>query len=241
MWGDGFWARIGFATPDGALKEAEFPEEAYFIPDAITMPLKRWHEALGIPEVNVEAVLDDRGKKTGEYRVTRDPLPVRRCTIDKAVRDALYRYRRTLRRMVADSSQEDIDGNYGRFSTLALRMAGLFASLENDGHIQMRHWARAQTITERMRASLHRLIEQVNEDATPTPAAQQEEKLLRAFDAVARAGKKATAREIGRYARISTDQAQLALASLELSGVVTKTSEGKAQVYQRVVPAAASG
>src|SRR5215469_2882619 len=163
MWGDGFWARIGFATPQGALKEAEFPEEAYCIPDAVKMPLKRWHEALGIPEVTVEAVLDDKGKKTGEYQVTRDPLPMQRCTIDKAVRDALYRYRRALRRMVADSSQEDIDGNYGRFSTLALRMSGLFASLENDGHIQMRHWARAQTITERMRASLHRLIECVNE------------------------------------------------------------------------------
>src|SRR5215469_2149350 len=77
MWGDGFWARIGFATPQGALKEAEFPEEDYCIPDLIKMPLKRWHEALGIPEVTVEAVLDDRGKRPAN---TRSPEPRFLCS-----------------------------------------------------------------------------------------------------------------------------------------------------------------
>ena len=230
MWADGFWARFGFATPM-VMREGEFPEnELPEIPDAILTPLKEWHEKLGIPEVDIEPLLDDAGKPLGRYRINRRDVPPQECQMASEVRTALYRYRRALRRMVASKEEEDTDGNYGRFSTLALRIAMLFASLENEGKIEIRHWARAQTITERMRASLHRLLDSANQ-APPSHAFQVEKKLLEAIDTLLSKGEKTTARNIGRAVHISTGEAKLTLEPLVASGFLVQATDGKAMVY----------
>jgi len=40
--------------------------------------------------------------------------------------------------------QTGLDGSYGRHHEKALRVAALSASWENDGKIELRHWAKAQ-------------------------------------------------------------------------------------------------
>lgn len=241
MWNDGLWARFGFATPT-EMCEGEFPEnELPEIPRAILSPLKAWHEKLDVPEVSIDPVLDEKEKPTGRYRMNqRRSVSPQECRMAPEVRTALYRYRNALRRVIASKEEEDTDGNYGRFSTLALRIAMLFASLENDGNIEMKHWARAQEITERMRASLHRLLVAVNE-VPPSRASQVERKILETIETLANKGEKTTARNIGRYVHISTGEAELALGPLVTSGVVTQTTDGKTQVYQIAASSCATG
>jgi len=63
--------------------------------------------------------------------------------------DAYYAYDNAL--LDIAENNEDLLGNYGRLAEKALRVAILFANLENDGVIKMKHWARTQGITERHR------------------------------------------------------------------------------------------
>ncbi|GCF11787.1 hypothetical protein KDI_53510 [Dictyobacter arantiisoli] len=57
---------------------------------------------------------------------------------------------------------KDFRGSYNRLTEMALRMAILMASLENNNKITIKHWARAQELAELLRKNLHRLYDQVN-------------------------------------------------------------------------------
>ena len=61
---------------------------------------------------------------------------------------------------------ERFSSNYGRLPDMALRIAMLLASLENNGHMDMRHWARGQQITEHWRNNFHELIFQLDSTST---------------------------------------------------------------------------
>ena len=106
----------------------------------------------------------------------------------------------------------------------------LFASLENDGNIEIKHWSRAQTITEHMRASLHRLVSHVN-DPPPSKASRIEKKVLEAIKTLLGKCEKTTARNIARYAHLSTSEAISVLEPLLVSGTVIQRADGKAQTY----------
>jgi hypothetical protein len=103
---------------------------------------------------------DEKGKNKG-FELEIEPLPVRRYQAEPAVFDAFYAYRGALKAVTRTLELDDLDPSYSRFPMKAMRVALLFASLEGSMHIEMRHWARAQAITERWRANLHNLIDQL--------------------------------------------------------------------------------
>ena len=144
------------------------------------------------------------------------------------VDDAFYTYQDALGDLVEQSSNSDLDGNYSRFAEKALRIAMLLASLENDNQIEMRHWARAQAITERWRADLHALYRQVNEPG-PSEVERIEEKIL---EIVERLGEP-TRREIAqRISGMSSTDLKPYVHRLVEQGVIEPFEAGKTTRYR---------
>lgn len=167
LWGDGFLARFALITPPADLRAdlEDFPEGARIISPAIVIPLRSWHERLGLPRLTVEERTNEKGEGTGYFDVELDPPHPQRCVFGDGVRASVSTYRKALHEILqADGEGTDLDGNYARLHVKALRIAMLLASLENDGRIEMCHWARAQQIAERWRADLHNLVAQLGQD-----------------------------------------------------------------------------
>lgn len=146
----------------------------------------------------------------------------------EGIADAFYDYHDALGDILEASQQTDLDGNYTRFAEKALRVAMLLASFGNDGHIEMRHWARGQQIAERWRVGLHALYDQVNEP-DPSEAAQIEEKIL---GIVERLGEP-TLRDISRmvWGMGATDVEPFVL-GLVRTGFLSAHKKGRTTVYQ---------
>lgn len=215
LWGDGYFARFAFVTPPASAERSRerFPDGWRIIPDALSQPLQDWHEQLGIPEVEITEMCDEKGKGSGEFRLTVTPVAPQRCTLGAGVFDAFYRYRETLIDLVDASDNHDLDGSYTRFAEKALRVAMLLASLSNGGRIEINHWARAQAIAERWRANLHHLIDQLGQ-SEDSPDRVLEDKISRLFGR----HEALTAREVGRYLHISTGEAERMLDQLTKGG-----------------------
>jgi len=222
FWRDGFWARFAFLTPSPhAFKSASFSLEEVKVPADLLNALRLWHGRLGMPQIEIEPLRDELGKETGRYRVERGPLPERPCRLERDAYRAYDRYRLALRELVALSSNQDLDGSYTRLSEKALRMAALFASLENDAVIGLSHWARAQELAEMMRRNLHELYAQVN---TAEPEGVTLEDLLIGY---LKGGKCVTIRDIRRLGpqelrRQTSEAVRNELANLIRSGVVER-------------------
>jgi len=215
LWSDGFLARFAIITPpvDAPDTNERFPDEERIIPLELFQPLRDWHQRLGIPAVSINQRLDDKGNGTELYDITVDPLPVQSCSASRDVIEAFYTYRGALKTLTRALDNDDLDASYTRLPIKAMRIALLFASLENDGQIELPHWARAQQITERWRADLHHLVDQLNESEA-SPERTREDKigrLFERFDALA-------ARDVGRYLHISTSEAQQILDRLVRAG-----------------------
>lgn len=105
------------------------------------------HEWLGVPEVIVtERTGEDPKAKTKERDVfTNRPAP-QECILGAGVEDAFYRNPDALTQLITEGGNPDWDGNYRRFAEKALRVASPLASIENQGLIELRHWARGQAI-----------------------------------------------------------------------------------------------
>jgi hypothetical protein len=181
LWRDGYFARFAFIVPPaGAYSDAEFPQASLSYPATLLTPLMAWHQRLGIPTVDLEPILK-QGKPTGRYRLQREPLRETTYRLGPEARQAFYRYDLALRRLARQQGQEDLDGSYGRLAMKALRIAALLASLDDDGRhtIELAHWHRGQQIVERWRASLHRLIGQLEAGTAESRQAKVEEHLIR--------------------------------------------------------------
>ena len=204
LWGDGFLARFAFVTPpQDEVLTARFPPGERAIPQELAAPLVRWHRQLGMPQVTVEDRRDPAGNPTGEKIVTIGAPEAQTCALCAGVEDALYRYNEALLAIAQDSDQTDLDGNYGRLHEKALRVAALLASLENEGRIELRHWARAQEIAERWRLYTHRLYQQVTQPES-SATAEMEDKILDVvarWQSTERYPEGLTANQIGRFVR----------------------------------------
>jgi hypothetical protein len=229
LWQDGFWARFAFVAPcaDALPEPARFPAGRRLPPPRLVERLVAWHQWLGIPEVRVTARAREDSKKGArpewDVQIVRPAL--RACTLGEGVVDALYRYHNALVGLATASGNQDWDGNYSRFAEKALRVASLLASIENDGLIEMRHWARGQQIAERWRAGLHNVYAAVNSGQV-SPQAQIEDKILRVVE---RKGE-ATVRDVLKGVRELSSQtcavAMEAMARVGLLEVVRLTRKG---------------
>jgi len=174
LWGNGYFARFLFAVaPREWFRDDEYPRGKCIVPDTILRPLQVWDKRLGVPTVTAKT-----GIKKGETVFERTPLPVHESDISEDIREAFYRYEKWLKKQAAQPHMEQLASNYVRLAHKTLSIALLFASLDNGGCIEMRHYAKAQDIIEKMRASLHELVVAVQESgASATP--QYEDEALR--------------------------------------------------------------
>lgn len=209
LWGDGFFARFAMVVPPAdELNSGEFPNQEKSFPASLIDPLAKWDCQLGFPEYQVVESGDKQILKIKPINST--PLIIS----DKAYK-AFYNYHNGLRNMILNSQNHDLDGNYGRLGEKALRIAALFASLENNDSIELNHWAKAQAIAERWRVGLHELYRQVNDinrDQLTTYIKNLpiEDQVLRAV----RKNKLMDMREISQFTGLKKDIVEPALAKL---------------------------
>lgn len=233
LWSDGFFARFAFVTPDREeVKRTRFPDGERVIPSKLLDPLRQWHSRLGMPTVEIEDIADDEGNPTGRRRAVVSESTPQSCTWEEDVADAFYNYHDSLLDLVRESHRQELDGNYSRFAEKAMRMAILFASLENGNRIEMRHWARAQEIAERWRSNLHALFEQVDVGDEPNYKRTQEDRFIKCL----RKHGFLTLREIRQYTGLAADDAERIKDSLERAGEIISQKTNRAIKYGLNVP-----
>jgi len=232
FWRDGFFARFAFITPPKDDRRRDrFPEGEMHIPSELITPLVEWHEHLGVPEIEVIPQRNKKNEIIG-YQIIRGQLPREICRLGDGVVNAYYRYDDALADLVLDHNLYLLSGNYGRMAKKALRLAMLFASLENRGVIELRHWARAQEIAERWRASLHELYDQV---ATPG-ISESDELETNIVNFLATKQQAMTVREMKMYCRslkhVSSKTMTEALDYLVRDDLVERQQKGRAVNYK---------
>lgn len=158
VWGDGFFGRFAFVCPLeeewNDLYNANFPDTYTPPPSALTVPLARWHQRLGIP--SLEIVVEKKRKRA----ITHD-FPEHEMTLASDVIDAFNSYYRALRQLVHGDEYFDFRGNFIRLSDKCLRIAALFASFDGQDEITLPYWAKAQSITENWREDFHTLYRDI--------------------------------------------------------------------------------
>jgi hypothetical protein len=196
LWSDGFWARFGLVTPPRSANRSKghFPQGKRIYPATLITPLQNWHKRLGQPQVEIDDVIDEKGKVTGQKTATVDPFAITEIPWGSGVFDAINAYHDGLTDILEQSQGFEFDTSYARFAEKALRMALLFASFSNSEAVEMKHWARAQEIAERWRANLHETYAQVNA-APPSEEAKAEDKVC---EIVGKLGTP-TAADVARY------------------------------------------
>jgi hypothetical protein len=120
-----------------------------------------------------------------------------------------------------------LDASYARLPVKAMRIALLFASLENNGRIELSHWAGAQQITERWRADLHNLMSQLDQSEISSERTIEEKitKLLERNDRL-------TARQVSKGIRgLSSAEAMHYLDRLVGVGGLTVEQSTKTKWY----------
>ena len=213
LWNNGYFARFLFAVaPPEWYRDDEYPRGKREVPDTLFRPLQRWNDRLAVPDVIVRS-----GAKKDSVIFERTALPVQEEELQEDIRTAFYRYEKWLLEQSAQPHMEQLASNYKRLAHKALSIALLFASLENDRCIEMQHWAKAQDIVEKMRASLHLLIAALQENAASVTSHYEEETLR-----IIRKNGEANARTIKQNCRLFKDMQSVhnTLTMLEKSGMI---------------------
>ena len=234
LWHDGFIARWSFVFPEGEIttKTLTDENEGEPIPLALSKPLQEWHQRLGLPSVEIEAILDKKtDKPTGRYKARMiSPLPETSYKLSHQAKEAFRSYRDQLRMLASQGDEEDLDASYGRFAETALSIAALLASVEDTKMkrtISIEHWQRGQQIAERWRASLHRMAQNLEYGAGAT---SKEEKIISLLKRVG----DLTGRQIVRSLRKSIPPSEIntKLEALVKLGMVLKIPSGSTHVYR---------
>lgn len=217
-WADGFLARYAIITPPNDYSGTErYPVDAlYNVPQNIVAPLQQWHERLGIPVVSVED-----GKP-----IYSTGFPSLTLTLSKETNDAFYAYQLALKQIIIFSDNHDLDGNYIRFPSKALRIAALFASFSDSSTIELTHWAKAQAITEDWRQNLHNLYDTLG--CAQNQAPNNYEKILRIIEL----NREVTSRNIQAATKIKAESMETLLGDLIQAGYITETNTGRTCVYK---------
>lgn len=233
FWSDGFNARLAFICPppDTSI-DAPFSLGETPVPWTLQKALRDWHERLGYPSVDVKPKKDSKDRIIG-HDVEKSELPEIACVFGEGVYDAWTRYRSALKKITKDLPTQDLDGSYNRLSIKAIRIAALFASLENNDVIEMRHWALAQSIAERWRRSLHELYYQVNKPHDETTYAKRvEDDILRVVKQLEAKEKPPTIRDLSRYlTRVDIGRIKMGVVDLVKAGLLSENKDGKSPRY----------
>jgi hypothetical protein len=156
--------------------------------------------------------------------------------LSSSVWNEYYRYDTALRQIISQAATQDLDGSYARLPVKALRIAGLLASLECEPTltIQLRHWYRGRAIVERWRASLHRLVAQLQDDLPGESREQTVEQLVE--HALRRSGS-LSIRELKQKTRATYSEITKAIDMMVKVGVVAidDTKSGRTTRFGLIV------
>jgi hypothetical protein len=199
-WEDGLMARFLCLTPtEREIKYVVNADtlEGYDFPVDLKARLLRIYHAFPMPPDTVALHRLDAPQ----------PHPALSATIESSVFEHFNQYYAALHEMTDPRRNLDdrLRGNYGRFSTIALKLALILAIMDwaDDGaasapRVTEPHWAKGQLLAETYRASVHRLVDELSIGLD----VKNEEKVL---DFIARTPDRApSAREILRGAGIKT-------------------------------------
>ena len=221
LWGDGYLARFGLVTPpEGCLNNGRFPKDKRVIPSSLSSTLSQWHKRLGVPKYDLHTVED-------KFHIEVHSGPPDILELSEETFEACYQYLMSLRGIISQSADSDLDGNYSRFPEKALRISALFASLNDSPTIELPHWAKAQAITERWRIGLHELYRQVSaEEDKAKPS--DDDKVVR----VLRRKGPLTKREISQYTTLKDEKLLNSLNSLMVASKITCKHNGRTDKYE---------
>lgn len=250
FWHDGFWARISFivAPPVDKNQEDQGPPQLSDLddielpyPPALLESLRNWHERLGIPVCHLEQKTNAKGDLVDDYAIHRGDLPETACSITREAQQAWINYDYALRQLCLKLPHDDFNGSYVRLAETAMRIAVLLASLSGNNYIELKHWAKAQELTEILRKNLHELYAHVNvADITSTFAKTVEEKILDYVEKnqdQADKDKIPTLRNMFRYIKgPSSGQLKSAVIDLTRVKLLKEIKEGKATRYYPMSP-----
>ncbi|HNB55150.1 MAG TPA: DUF3987 domain-containing protein, partial [Anaerolineales bacterium] len=166
-WGNGMWARFIFVTPNTPPRWTFWPEKMG-VPLSLSQNLRTLAlEKLPLPQedkLNAERII---------------PPEILSVEMEHGVWDRWEAYAYALENELlrGDQVPDRLYPNYGRFATIAIKVATLLATADwsmEDGQSQVptltnRHWARAQLLTESWRENLHRLYD------APAPMDEEED------------------------------------------------------------------
>lgn len=222
LWRDGFWARFVFISPaiDATPSRARFPEGERVVPASLIKPLIEWNNRLGVPDVIKEPLSDN--EEDNRVKLYKGEHSKNLCTMDREVVDAFYNYDDALAKLLENPNMDDLRGNYTRLPEKAMRVAILFASLENNNRITIKQWAKGQEICEAWRSNLHTIYTQLTGSVETTMERSQEEAILRVL------AKKSpcTIREIVQSIRgLNTAQVTTLVKSMVSVGMIVEKRE----------------
>lgn len=173
-WHDGFWPRFAFIVPDGPPVTTRRPQGRAAPPSSLVASLHTWHTSLGMPTVEIEKILDKHERPTGDFRIQRGDFPCQTLEVAQDAEDAYNAYGDA---MWTQDIPRDLIPSYARLPHKALRIATLLASLQAQQTVQLRHWVRAQQITESWRAMLHRVLTMMGDTGYSSKDAQSEDRI----------------------------------------------------------------
>lgn len=223
FWTDGTAARFSFIAPPPdlvLLKSA--PKGEAFVPGVIKDKLKAWHEDLGFPhcriidtaeqeELMALAYGEDKSKKKKDSK-DKDPYIIERGDLpqhiiyweESGVYEAHEAYHAALVEIGLECGLDSrLDSSYARLADIALKVAILLASLENNNQMTLAHWYRGQQFAERCRKSLHCLIFQLDAGSNASehhPGYDQlDDAVMDVLTKKLPRGEKASARQIAQW------------------------------------------
>jgi len=221
LWTDGFLARIAFICPPANFRrDEEFPDGELVVPQSIINKLKEWHKRLGDPQIQLVPEVKLIPAKGQLYNITGD------------VKRACYAYRNALKDQIQNSIEKDLAGNYLRYPVMALRIAVLIASLNNDNEVTLTHWGFAQNIVETWRENLHRLYYQTLSNSNAGIGTSKKDPLERIHTIIKEKGP-LTSREIQQLTHYKAPTVEALLEDLMLEEKIKMFSSGKTFRYDK--------
>lgn len=167
-WNNGLWARCLALIPDGVIRPFHFFPKTIHNNGHVVQGLRHIYEMFPIPQATLESVEKDDGKREQVIRI-HSLAPPHQARLAPGVWDAWEIYSRVvMHTMLSERAvEEELYACYGRFSTLAMKIALLLATMDAEQlpiTIELRHYVAAQQCVENWRTGIHRLW--ANQSAT---------------------------------------------------------------------------
>ncbi len=242
LWKDGTFARFALVTPepDEQPSKTRRTNEKLAFPKNLVQDLVNWHNRLGVPQIDKELLAfmkqstkgdDSDGAEPEKINVKEivDALPVNYIRFSDEAYNAFYNYMDGLQDVITDHKIDKLASNYGRLPVICARMALLFASLADADEVELKHWAKAQEITEGWRKLLHNTLDILSNTDKTSVEAEAEDKVKK----VLKTGKlsRAEIKNLAFKNSLSDNQLQILLDNMVRLGTILQEKTKRTVKY----------